>query len=544
LLAVAQPRPPQQPQPAIQAPAANGKLVRDDWDIAYLDGFRVGYTRLKVEEMALPNGTKFYRASRELSLTVRRGPDLARIQFQGGTDELANGQVLGVFMQQGLGAQVQQTLQGTVQGNQLNVTAKGGSNFNKPIPWNPAVVGTLGEVNLLKTRKPKPGDRFDYLIYEPLINAIVTVRVSVEAFEQVAIGSQMHRLLRVSAVPDEIAGVQLPSQILYLDDNLEVRRSYTSMEGFGFLVIDRSTEAEAKKPVDPNQLPNPMERQTIKLRQRLSQPYGLQSITYRVTLTNDREPVKAFADDGRQTVRPVQGKNQTIDVQVQALRTPPTAAPVKAANPGPEFLESNFFITSDDERVKQHAKIAVAGETDPWRKAQRIEKWVHDNMKVQNFSEAMAPASEVARTLTGDCTEFSMLAAAMCRTAGVPSRTAIGLLYVDQAPPRPQFLGFHMWTEVYVRGAWVAIDATLGQGSVGPTHLKITDASWHDTRSMKPLLPIMRVMIAKPAVEIVVAMCESGRLRLRAPAKPQAASIASRRSVVYIVCTRASARKP
>ena len=70
-------------------------------------------------------------------------------------------------------------------------------------------------------------------------------------------------------------------------------------------------------------------------------------------------------------------------------------------------------------------------------------------------------------------------------------------------PPRPAYLGFHMWTEVYVRGAWVALDATLGQGSVGPAHLKITDASWHDTRSMTPLLPIMRVLMAQPQIEVL-----------------------------------------
>src|SRR5436190_11930904 len=98
----------------------------------------------------------------------------------------------------------------------------------------------------------------------------------------------------------------------------------------------------------------------------------------------------------------------------------------------------------------------------------------------------MVPAFKVAQTLTGDCTEFSMLAAAMCRAAGVPSRVAIGLVYVDRPPPRQAFFGFHMWTEVYVRGAWVAIDATLGQGSVGPGHLKIADHSWHDTPALTP----------------------------------------------------------
>jgi transglutaminase-like putative cysteine protease len=142
--------------------------------------------------------------------------------------------------------------------------------------------------------------------------------------------------------------------------------------------------------------------------------------------------------------------------------------------------------------VKELARKAAGSETDPWRKALRIERWVHDHMHNRN-DEALATAKDVARTLEGDCTEYSMLMAAMCRAEGIPSRTAIGLIYADTRNSGPVF-AFHMWTEVWVRGRWVPLDATLGRGYVGATHLKITDHSWHDTRSMTPLLPILRVL--------------------------------------------------
>ena len=61
--------------------------------------------------------------------------------------------------------------------------------------------------------------------------------------------------------------------------------------------------------------------------------------------------------------------------------------------------------------------------------------------------EALAPADHVARTLRGDCTEFAMLGAAMCRAAGVPSRTAIGLVYHTDRLGTPK-LSYHMWMEV------------------------------------------------------------------------------------------------
>jgi transglutaminase-like putative cysteine protease len=86
----------------------------------------------------------------------------------------------------------------------------------------------------------------------------------------------------------------------------------------------------------------------------------------------------------------------------------------------------------------------------------------------------------------------------MCRAAGVPSRTAVGLVYA----PRERAMGFHMWIEVWVGGKWYALDPTLGQGHVGAAHLKITDHHWNDVQSMTPLLPVTRVL-GKLQIEVV-----------------------------------------
>ena len=93
-----------------------------------------------------------------------------------------------------------------------------------------------------------------------------------------------------------------------------------------------------------------------------------------------------------------------------------------------------------------------------------------------------------------------MLTAAMCRAEGIPSRTAIGLVYADVE--RGPVMAFHMWTEVWVEGQWRPLDATLGRGYVGATHLKITDHSWYDTRTMTPLLPVVRVL-GKVSIQVV-----------------------------------------
>jgi hypothetical protein len=88
----------------------------------------------------------------------------------------------------------------------------------------------------------------------------------------------------------------------------------------------------------------------------------------------------------------------------------------------------------------------------------------------------MASAAEVAKSLSGDCTEHACLLAALCRARQIPSRVAVGLMYV----PRDSAFGGHMWTEVYVRGRWVPLDGTLGRGHVGGDHIKFRDSALED----------------------------------------------------------------
>ena len=54
-----------------------------------------------------------------------------------------------------------------------------------------------------------------------------------------------------------------------------------------------------------------------------------------------------------------------------------------------------------------------------------------------------------------------MLAAAMCRAVGIPSRVVIGLVYVK----KQSGFGFHMWNEVYVNQRWVAIDPAWNEST-------------------------------------------------------------------------------
>jgi hypothetical protein len=477
-----------------------GKLVRETWDAAFLNGEKAGHIHTTVTEKKLGEQTVL-RMSRELHLTVKRFGQVAELRAETGNDETPDGKLLGVFLVQEIARGQQNRLTGKVVDGALqevnddpNAPPEQRVKGQRKLPKD--IITLIGEESLLQKHKPKPGDKLSYTLFEPSVYDIIRVDVDVKGYDTLLIDGVNRNLLRVMARPHQIEGVQLPSQTIWYDDHFSPVLSQGEIPGLGELTLRRTTKEKATA---ANGHLSDLGEQSVLLNRLIPNAHAQSKIVYRVLFEREIEGLKkAFAlDDGRQKIQNV--KPKSLELVVSAIRTPPMNASNELVNQ--EYLNSNFFINCTDEVVRKHAADAVGNETNPWRKAQLIERWVNTHMKSVAFTEAMATSDHVARELTGDCTEFAMLAAAMCRAERVPSRTAIGLVYY--ADGNQAKLGYHMWTEVCINGQWLSIDATLGNGSVGPAHIKITDHSWEDVRSMTPLLPVMRVMSGKPRMEVI-----------------------------------------
>jgi hypothetical protein len=107
----------------------------------------------------------------------------------------------------------------------------------------------------------------------------------------------------------------------------------------------------------------------------------------------------------------------------------------------------------------------LAGESrNPRVVAQRINQWVHDSIR-KDITVGIPSALHVLHTRRGDCNEHAQLFVALARAAGVPTRMAAGLAYVDGK------FYYHAWPEVLLRG-WVAVDPTFGQFPADAAHLR------------------------------------------------------------------------
>src|SRR5207248_10734872 len=154
-------------------------------------------------------------------------------------------------------------------------------------PRAPQAVGMYGEIKLVEATKPQPGTRFDYRIYEPTVTNLVTIRCTVDGFEELKVAGQKPKLLKVTAVPDPIQDVQLPASTFWYDKEYKLVKADTRMPGMGRVTFERSTRESATRPVDVTRLKDIGFTQSVSLKRPILQPHDTLAITYKVTLPGD-----------------------------------------------------------------------------------------------------------------------------------------------------------------------------------------------------------------------------------------------------------------
>lgn len=165
------------------------------------------------------------------------------------------------------------------------------------------------------------------------------------------------------------------------------------------------------------------------------------------------------------------------------------------------YLAASHHIESDHPEIKKAAAETVKGAVPAYEKMERLVRWVSKEIKdeaVDSFS-----ALEVLHSRKGECQAHTLLYAAMARAAGIPTKLAGGLVYMEG-------MGFlyHSWAESYA-GRWIPVDPTFNQVGVDATHIKLVEG--HDWAS---LLPLGRV-IGQISIKIIDYSCASSHPPLK-----------------------------
>lgn len=111
-------------------------------------------------------------------------------------------------------------------------------------------------------------------------------------------------------------------------------------------------------------------------------------------------------------------------------------------------------------QVRALAKEIVGDEQNPYRKAEKIFRWMDKNIKYASEMEYCVMPSIIDKVATerkGDCGVHVIMFVSLCRAAGVPARWQSGWV------TRPGHWNMHDWAEFYVAPyGWLPADPSMG----------------------------------------------------------------------------------
>ena len=181
------------------------------------------------------------------------------------------------------------------------------------------------------------------------------------------------------------------------------------------------------------------------------------------------------------------------------------------------YLAAEPFIESDAPAIRAEAEQAVRGADTDRVRAERLTRYVNGLLD-KKPTVSLPSALDVLRTKVGDCNEHTALFVAMARASGIPSRIAVGLVYMHGA------FYYHAWPEVYLvdpgasgglprpfgkaqgrpehvegraepTGLWMPVDPTLNQFPADATHIRLARGGLDRQAAILPLIGRLKMRV-------------------------------------------------
>ena len=137
------------------------------------------------------------------------------------------------------------------------------------------------------------------------------------------------------------------------------------------------------------------------------------------------------------------------------------------------WLRPTTFSPSDHPDIKRQAGLIVGDNLDAHDAARKLTMWLYGN--IEKVPVASIPsATEVLRSMRGDCNEHTTLFTALSRSLGIPTRPVAGIVYSESIFEDGAFY-YHAWPEVWLGDTWVPVDPTFGQFPADATHVGLVE---------------------------------------------------------------------
>lgn len=459
------------------------------WQVIYVDDQRIGYARSQTH-LEGEGTSQVVQQQSDSYLKIKRFGQNLNLETHLQTRETPAGELLSYQFEMQNPPAGSNVSEGTVENGMLQIqTRVANQKQQSQLKWDAAFHSPCYIEQFFKQHPMKPGDEQSFSMLLPEYNKVTEVHLKAGEYEQTDLyGGAKAECLHVKMKQSLLPGMDID---LYVTREGKIPKTVADFLGSDMITYIVSKEV-ALEELSGKELD--LAVQTLIDVKAIPGAHNTKQAVYELTLT-DGDPSLIIPESDTQKV-------QKLDEHRARLTVSKAQVPEKfpEAKVDAEYLQPTPFLQSVDPRVIEHAKQAVQSETNPWKQAVLMEKYVHEHLRKKNFSTALASAAEVAQNLEGDCTEHAVLLAAMLRAMKLPSRVAVGLVYIRS---RASF-GGHMWTEVYLDGRWIPLDATLGKGGIGAGHIKLADSSLAEN-APAPLaifLPILQA-VGKLSIDVI-----------------------------------------
>lgn len=123
------------------------------------------------------------------------------------------------------------------------------------------------------------------------------------------------------------------------------------------------------------------------------------------------------------------------------------------------YLDANLLMPVGDRfRMLADSIIGEKRKEGTLMQARALYDYIIDNMRYMKWGDyGKGDAVYACDALTGNCTEFHSLFISLARSAGIPSRFAIGAS-IPSERDEGGIDGYHCWAEFYAEGKWWPVD--------------------------------------------------------------------------------------
>ncbi|MEZ6144767.1 MAG: transglutaminase family protein [Planctomycetaceae bacterium] len=440
-------------------------VLDDSWQVIYIQGKRVGYVHSLTWENGKGDDLRLWSESRTQMTIARFGGSLTMTVTQL-TQEDADGNLVSFKLETDNPPISHTLVTGEVKGDTLHLkTISAGKTKESTQTWDSDVKSPVYQDRMLEADPVNAGESRSMRVFDPQFLKIGTVTIAgLEPQSTELLDGSTPELERVTISHSLVPVMKMTA---YMNEAGETLKTETNLLGMISYTVSRE---EALKEISGAELDLALE--TLVKVNPIKDAHRQQKIVYDVSVDGPLE-LLSIPEGETQSVETLD--DHTIRLTVEALPLVPSQK--TSAEPVDDgYLASSRYLECGHSAVVALAEKAAEGLTNPTDMSVAMERYVHDNLKSKNFSTALGTAAEVAVNLEGDCTEHAVLLAGMLRAKGIPSRVAVGLVYVA----RLSAFGGHMWTEAYLDGRWVPLDSTLGYGGIGAGHIKFADSSLSD----------------------------------------------------------------